>query len=172
MPSSARGTPQYRKTAPQDFGSVSPLTHLIWATTISAQHLPPCQLSFTRPQSLSPSRPFFPSLILPTGYDYCVSTMSMTTTRSSINPPPTSTQSAVPVPTPNQAGNAISNCNKYAQTQDGDYCYVSHSLLFVSLSSSSISLLLYPPFASHSARHPSTKLSPPTQRSTYSHPPY
>ncbi|KAL8772227.1 MAG: hypothetical protein Q9203_001365 [Teloschistes exilis] len=56
------------------------------------------------------------------GYDYCVSTTTMTTTRSSINPPPTSTSSAVPAPTPNQAGNAISNCNKYAQTQDGDYC--------------------------------------------------
>ncbi|CAF9933065.1 MAG: hypothetical protein HETSPECPRED_008521 [Heterodermia speciosa] len=56
------------------------------------------------------------------GYDYCVSIVTMTTTRSSINPAPTSTKSAVPVPTPNQAGNAISNCNKYAQTQSGDYC--------------------------------------------------
>ncbi|KAL8659925.1 MAG: hypothetical protein Q9202_006880 [Teloschistes flavicans] len=50
--------------------------------------------------------------------------MTMATTRSSINPPPTSTTSAAPAPTPNQVGNAISNCNKYAQTQDGDYCYL------------------------------------------------
>lgn len=55
------------------------------------------------------------------GYDYCVHTSDTTTTRSTSSVP-TSTQSSVPAPTPNQAGNAISNCNKYAAAQSGDYC--------------------------------------------------
>ncbi|KAL8902634.1 MAG: hypothetical protein Q9207_004516 [Kuettlingeria erythrocarpa] len=56
------------------------------------------------------------------GYDYCVGIASASTTRSSSSQAPTSTTASVPAPTPNQAGNAISNCNKYAATQAGDYC--------------------------------------------------
>ncbi|KAL9029149.1 MAG: hypothetical protein Q9196_002579, partial [Gyalolechia fulgens] len=56
------------------------------------------------------------------GYDYCVGIASASTTRSSSSQGPTSTMASVPAPTPNQAGNAISNCNKYAAAQAGDYC--------------------------------------------------
>lgn len=58
------------------------------------------------------------------GEAYCIGTTDTTATRSSI-PAPSSTSSGITAPTPNQANNAVSNCNKYAQTQSGDYCSVS-----------------------------------------------
>lgn len=55
------------------------------------------------------------------GYSYCVGVSggSATTTTA---PPATTTTSAPAVPSPTQDGNAVSNCNAYAQAQDGDWC--------------------------------------------------
>lgn len=54
-------------------------------------------------------------------YYYCVGTTDNTVTRSTPTFPATTT-SAVPLPSPIQDNNVVSNCNKFAQTQDGDYC--------------------------------------------------
>ncbi|KAH8901682.1 hypothetical protein GQ53DRAFT_851663 [Thozetella sp. PMI_491] len=59
-------------------------------------------------------------------YAYCVGTTdTVSITRSA---PPTSTSSApgstVTAPDPHQDNNAVSNCNKFAQAQTGDYCYL------------------------------------------------
>jgi LysM repeat protein len=56
---------------------------------------------------------------------YCVGTTDTVSQTRSSTSAPTTTTSSVPVPTPNQANNAVSNCNKFAQAQDGDYCSVS-----------------------------------------------
>lgn len=63
------------------------------------------------------------------GYAYCVgvSGSGATTTTKATSTSTTSatagpTGGPVPAPEPNQAGNAISTCNKYGQAQDGDWC--------------------------------------------------
>ncbi|GKT97447.1 lysM domain-containing protein [Colletotrichum tofieldiae] len=62
------------------------------------------------------------------GYAYCVGVSSAatpTTTSSAIQSSttlPTSTNTPVPAPEPNQTGNAVANCNKYAEAQSGDWC--------------------------------------------------
>ncbi|GJC83778.1 lysM domain-containing protein ARB_00327 [Colletotrichum liriopes] len=62
------------------------------------------------------------------GYAYCVGVSSAatpTTTSSATQSSttlPTSTNTPVPAPEPNQAGNAVANCNKYAEAQSGDWC--------------------------------------------------
>lgn len=66
------------------------------------------------------------------GYAYCVGTADTVMQTRSPTSSPTPTSSAVPVPTPNQPNNAVSNCNKYAQAQSDDYC----SVCFFSSSSS------------------------------------
>ncbi|KAI1180782.1 hypothetical protein F4777DRAFT_596051 [Nemania sp. FL0916] len=58
------------------------------------------------------------------GYAYCVGVSSSS---SSSPPPTTTTTTAAPTPTPStpspvQEGNAVANCNAYAQVQDGDWC--------------------------------------------------
>lgn len=58
-------------------------------------------------------------------YAYCVGitdSTPFTTTPASITSTPTSTGSSIP--DPHQDSNAVSNCNKYAQAQDGDGCEV------------------------------------------------
>lgn len=63
-------------------------------------------------------------------YDYCVGTTDATVTTRSISSTPTSTNPSVAAPTPNQPNNAISNCNRYAAAQAGDYCSVSDLIYF------------------------------------------
>lgn len=64
------------------------------------------------------------------GYAYCVGTAdTVTVTRISSTPAPTPTP--ITVPTPNQPNNAVSNCNKFDQAIEGDYCSVSVLLLSV-----------------------------------------
>ncbi|KAF8252101.1 LysM domain-containing protein [Wilcoxina mikolae CBS 423.85] len=59
------------------------------------------------------------------GYAYCVGTSdTIFSTRSSSPAAPSASVSQVPVPTPTQPNNIISNCNKYAQAKSGDYCYL------------------------------------------------
>ena len=55
---------------------------------------------------------------------YCVGTADSITVSRSPVPTPTPTGTFV-MPTPNQANNAISNCNKAAQAKDGEFCSVS-----------------------------------------------
>ena len=60
-------------------------------------------------------------------YAYCVGTKSNSPTRSSSSQattkPPTSTSSSPAVPSPTQANNIISSCNKYAKALDtNDNC--------------------------------------------------
>jgi len=63
-------------------------------------------------------------------YWYCVgvgsasstTTSSVSRTTSSTTSTPTPTPTLVVIPTPNQAGNAIATCNKFAQALDGDWC--------------------------------------------------
>jgi hypothetical protein len=50
---------------------------------------------------------------------------SISVTRSA-QPTPTPTSGLV-IPTPNQANNVVSSCNKVAQALEGDYCYVSRT---------------------------------------------
>jgi hypothetical protein len=57
---------------------------------------------------------------------YCVGTSDSISISRSAAPTPTPTATFV-MPTPNQANNAVSNCNRAAQAQDGDYCSVSAS---------------------------------------------
>lgn len=63
------------------------------------------------------------------GYAYCVGTTDTVSQTRSSDAPPSSTSSGVQAPTPTQANNAVSNCNKYSQAQSGDYCSVSKSLV-------------------------------------------
>ncbi len=58
------------------------------------------------------------------GYAYCVGVPNTVALTRSPSSSPTPTSSGVPAPTPNQANNAVSNCNKYAAAQSGDYCSV------------------------------------------------
>ncbi|CAN9364373.1 unnamed protein product [Alternaria sp. RS040] len=55
------------------------------------------------------------------GSAYCVGTSdSISVSRSAL--PPSPTPSAFVIPSPNQANNAIKECNKVAQAQEGDWC--------------------------------------------------
>ncbi|KAJ0304761.1 hypothetical protein COL516b_005537 [Colletotrichum fioriniae] len=56
------------------------------------------------------------------GYAYCVGTSGSATTTSASVSTPTPTTGPVAAPSPNQAGNAIATCNKYAQAPSGDWC--------------------------------------------------
>lgn len=57
------------------------------------------------------------------GSAYCVGTSdSISVSRSAL--PPSPTPSAFVIPSPNQANNAIKECNKVAQAQEGDWCAV------------------------------------------------
>jgi LysM repeat protein len=62
------------------------------------------------------------------GYAYCVGTTDTISSTGSSSVPPTTTSSAptpsVTAPDPHQDNNAISTCNKFAQAQTGDYCYI------------------------------------------------
>ncbi|KAI0202237.1 hypothetical protein F4808DRAFT_468789 [Astrocystis sublimbata] len=65
------------------------------------------------------------------GYAYCVGTTdSVTTTRIPTTPTSTTTTTSSPPaaptgpPDPHQDNNAVSNCNKFAQAMDGDYCFL------------------------------------------------
>ncbi|KAI0595745.1 carbohydrate-binding module family 50 protein [Biscogniauxia sp. FL1348] len=61
-------------------------------------------------------------------YAYCIRAPDYTppgTPSSTTTAPPgssTTTSSGPPAPTPTQDGNAVSNCNAYAQAQEGDWC--------------------------------------------------
>ncbi|KAH9873588.1 hypothetical protein IAQ61_004212 [Plenodomus lingam] len=58
------------------------------------------------------------------GSAYCIGTSdSITVSRSAAPPSPTPT--AFVIPSPNQPNNAVDNCNKVAQAQEGDWCSVS-----------------------------------------------
>lgn len=57
------------------------------------------------------------------GQAYCVGTSDSISVSRSTPPAPTPTSSLV-IPTPNQPNNAVSNCNKFAQALEGDYCLV------------------------------------------------
>ncbi|KAI3331384.1 hypothetical protein F4824DRAFT_294880 [Ustulina deusta] len=61
-------------------------------------------------------------------YAYCVGTTdTISSTRSTPAATTTTTSAASPsitAPDPHQDNNAVSNCNKYAQVKDGDYCYI------------------------------------------------
>jgi hypothetical protein len=62
------------------------------------------------------------------GSAYCVGTSdSISVSRSAAAPLPT--PSAFVIPTPNQPNNAVGNCNKVAQAQEGDYCSVNFRIL-------------------------------------------
>lgn len=55
------------------------------------------------------------------GSAYCIGTSdSITVSRSAAPPSPTPT--AFVIPSPNQPNNAVDNCNKVAQAQEGDWC--------------------------------------------------
>ncbi|KAI0143678.1 hypothetical protein GGR57DRAFT_341918 [Xylariaceae sp. FL1272] len=57
------------------------------------------------------------------GYAYCVGTTdSISTTRVTATATPTPTPTGITAPDPHQDNNAVSNCNKFGQAQDGDYC--------------------------------------------------
>jgi len=55
------------------------------------------------------------------GQAYCVGTSDSISVSRSAAPTPTPTSGLV-IPTPNQANNAVNNCNKVAQALSGDYC--------------------------------------------------
>lgn len=58
-------------------------------------------------------------------YAYCVGTIdTISLTRSSniASGGSTSSTSSLPISTPNQPNNAISNCNRFAASQSGDWC--------------------------------------------------
>ncbi|TFK66093.1 hypothetical protein BDN72DRAFT_889204 [Pluteus cervinus] len=57
------------------------------------------------------------------GYAYCVGTSDAMPTRPTTTPPP-STTTLPAVPTPTNPNSIVSNCNKYSQAVDGDYCYL------------------------------------------------
>lgn len=57
------------------------------------------------------------------GFYYCVGTSDNMVTRSTPTFP-SSTASAVPLPSPIQDNNVVSNCNKFSKTVDGDFCSV------------------------------------------------
>ena len=58
------------------------------------------------------------------GYAYCVGTAdTVTVTRIAATPAPTPTRMIIP--TPNQPNNAVSNCNRFDQAIEGDFCVVS-----------------------------------------------
>src|ERR1044071_9038681 len=92
--SSSGGIPQSRRTVLPDSGRVSFVTVL------------PDNLANKRKKD--------------TAYCVGVSTVSTSTTTSST--PSQTSMGPIPAPTPNQPGNAIASCNRYAATQAGDWC--------------------------------------------------